>query len=222
MAVTYATAAEVASLIRSCDFTACTTPTLLQVEDIINRKEDIIDQRTGHAYGRTKTITNEYHCLPLVYTYGWGTPIFLGHRDIRVKLDMCACCAVTLQFCSTAGDKLELWQGSGGAQTFTDITDNSCYQIIGDRGEMFIRGTLFTILRDNRLRITYRYGSTSVPNDIKDATIKMTALDLINGSFRMDIIPMGADGAKIMDTSARWRDDIDRVVRNREEVFVLP
>ena len=81
---------------------------------------------------------------------------------------------------------------------------------------------MFTILRDNRIRVTYRYGSTDVPNDIRDACIKMVAIDLITGSFRMDIIPMGADGAKVFDATAKWREDIDRIVRNREEVFVLP
>jgi len=216
---TYTTACDVAALIRSCPFTACTIPTLAQVDELIERSEDVIDQRTGHTYGRTKVITNEYHCLPLVYTFGWGTPVYLKHRDVRVQLDMC--CDVTLKFCSAAGDKLETWK-AGVGNDFADITDNSDYEIIGERGELFIRGLLFTILRDNRIRVTYRYGSATVPNDIKDAVTKRTALDLINGSFRMDIIPMGADGAKIMDTSSRWREDVDKIVRNREEVFVLP
>jgi len=220
MAVTYTTAAEVASLIRTPCFTACTTPTLLQVEDIINRAEDVIDQRTGHTYGRTKVITREYHCLPMSYSYGWGTPIYLGHRDVRNKLDMC--CNVTEQFCACAGDKLELYGGQGAATTFNDITCDNSYQILGDRGEMYVKNLLFTILRENRIRVTYRYGSATVPNDIKDATAKRAAIDLINGSFRMDIIPMGADGAKMVDTTGRWREDIDKIVRNREEVFVLP
>ena len=223
MAVTYTTANDVAALIRSQAFTACTVPTLLQVEEIINRKEDVIDQRTGHTYGRVKTITREYHDLPLVYTYGWGTPVYLQHRDVQVALD--CCCEPTLGFNACCCDKLEFFNfgGSGTVNNFTDITCNTgCYEIIGERGELYLRGTLFTILRENRVRVTYRYGSTVVPPDIKDATTKSAALDLINGSFRMDVIPMGADGVKILDTSARWRDDIDKIVRNREEVFVLP
>lgn len=217
---TYATSCEVGALIRTT-FSCSTTPSTEQVETIINRQEDRLDQRTGHTYGRIKTVLREYHCLPLLYTYGWGTPIHLKHRDIRVKLDVC--CNPTLQFCVAAGDKLELWNGAGASNSFSDITATiNDYQMNGDRGELTVRGTLFTILRDNRLRITYRYGSSTVPNDIRDAVIKMTAIDLINGSFRMDVIPMGADGAKILDTSQRWRDDIDRIVRNREEVFVLP
>jgi len=221
MAVTYATAAEVASLIRSEAFTACTTPTVTQVEDIINRAEDVIDQRTGHTYGRTKQVVNEYHCLAHSYTFGWGTPIYLGHREIRTKLD--CCCDPTLQLCACAGDRLEQYSGQGtGGNDFIDNTCTTNYQVIPERGELYVRNLLFTILRTNRVRITYRYGSDSVPNDIKDATIKRAAIDLVTGSFRMDIIPMGADGAKVVDMSMRWREDVDKIVRNREEVFVLP
>lgn len=216
MVTTYALASEVAGLIRTDAFTACTTPTLKQVEDIINRSEDRIDQRTGHTYGREKVIAKEYHCLPLVYTFGWGTPVYLGHRDIQTSAAPCE-----LKFDACKGDKLELWNGFGCS--FSDITATSSdYEIIGERGELYTRNTLFTILRDNRIRVTYRYGSTDVPNDIRDACIKMVAIDLITGSFRMDIIPMGADGAKVFDATAKWREDIDRIIRNREEVFVLP
>ncbi len=221
MATTYATSCDVASLIRSDAFTCMTTPTKVQVDDIIERAEDVIDQRTGHTYGRTKTITNEYHDLSLLYTYGWGTPIYLQHREVQVKLD--CCCAPTQQLDSGSCDKLELYQqGSGGANNFSDITDGSGYQVIGERGEIYLRGQLFTILRDNRVRVTYRYGSATVPLDIADATIKRAAVDLLTGSFRMDIIPMGADGTKVVDAVGKWRDDIDKVVRNREEVFVIP
>jgi len=215
MVVTYTTADDVSGLIRTCSFTACTTPTLLQVEELINRSEDVIDQRTGHTYGRTKVITKEYHDLPLTYTYGWGTPIYLGHREIQTKASPCC-----LKFDACAGDKLELYT-VGTSNAFTDETCGS-YQIIGERGELFLRGALFTILRDNRVRVTYRYGSTTVPNDIKDATTKRVAVDLITGSFRMDIIPMGADGTKVIDAASKWRDDVDKIVRNREEVFVIP
>jgi len=221
MTTTYTTANDVAALIRSCSFTGCTTPTLAQVEEIINRTEDVIDQRTGHTYGRTKTITREYHDLSLLYTYGWGTPIYLQHREVKEKLDMC--CAPTQTFCASAGDKLELYQqGASGTNNFSDITDSGGYQVIGERGEIYLRGQLFTILRDNRVRVTYRYGSDTVPNDIKDAATKRAAVDLLTGSFRMDIIPMGADGTKVVDAVGKWRDDIDKIVRNREEVFVIP
>ena len=59
MVTTYATNEEVAALIRSDVFDGSTKPTDAQVDFIINRSEDRIDQRTGHTYGRTKTIERE-------------------------------------------------------------------------------------------------------------------------------------------------------------------
>lgn len=214
MPTTYSTAQDVGDLIRTT-FTACTTPTTAQVETIINRMEERIDQRTGHTYGRIKTVANCWQDLSLTYTFGWGTFISLKHREVRT--DPCNSTA----FCACAGDKLEIWNGA--SNSFTDIvatTQN--YEVLAERGEIYMRGFLYSILRKNRCRITYRYGSLTVPDDINDACIKMTALDLIQGSFRMDIIPMGADGAKITDTVGKWREDIDRIIRNREEVYVIP
>jgi len=214
MPTTYSTAADVGDLLR-ITFTACTTPTTLQVETIINRMEERIDQRTGHTYGRIKPVANCYQDLSLVYTYGWGTFVSVKHREIRT--DPCNSTAL----CGGAGDKIEIWNGASNA--FTDIVASTQnYEVLAERGEIYFRGFLYSILRKNRLRITYRYGSTAVPGDIDDACIKMTALDLIQGSFRMDVIPMGADGAKISDTVGKWREDIDRVIRNREEVYIIP
>jgi hypothetical protein len=63
--------------------TATTTPNKAQVEKIINRKEEELDRRIGHTFGRNKQIKREVHDLPLLYTYGWGTPLFLKHRNCR-------------------------------------------------------------------------------------------------------------------------------------------
>lgn len=214
MPTTYATVCDVGALIRTT-FTCSTVPTTAQIESIINRMEERIDQRTGHTYGRLKTVTNCWQDMHLTYTFGWGTFSSLKHREIAV------CATDGLHLCFTAGDRVEMW--NGGSNSFDDITQSTGqYEVLAERGELYFRGYIFSILRKNRARITYRYGSATVPLDISDACIKMTCLDLIQGSFRMDVIPMGADGAKVMDTVGKWREDIDRVVRNREEVYIIP
>ena len=80
MVTTYCTAGDVADFLR-IPITATTTPNKAQVEKIINRKEDELDRRMGHAW-RSKKITRELHDLPLLYTFGWGTPLFLAHRNL--------------------------------------------------------------------------------------------------------------------------------------------
>ena len=213
---TYTSHGCISAFLKIDPFTACTTPTCTQVESIISRMEDRIDQRTGHAW-RLKTVTNEYHDLPLLYSFGFGTMISLKHRAIQ-PLNMCS------------GDRLEIWNGASGCYTCRLGSGN--FEEISERGEVYIRGHLFSTMRKNRVRLTYRYGgepgdcvcSIPVPNDIEDAVIKLTAIDLITTSFRFDILPRGGSGTLSYDLDTavmRWREDIDRIIRNREEFIAV-
>ena len=210
MATTYCSVADVSDFLR-VPITANTTPNKAQVEKIINRKEDEFDRRTGHAW-RVKTITREVHSLPLIYTFGWGTPIFLKHRRI-------------LDFDASQGDKIEIWQGAS-ATWENIVTNGQWYDVEYERGSVHLRGFLFSILRKNRCRVTYRYGGeeysgdTTVPSDIKDAVIKMTAIDLLNSSFRMDELPTGGINSP-SEAKKYWQDDVEQCITNRKEVFVI-
>ncbi len=207
MVVTYCSVADVSDFLR-VPITSTTTPNKAQVEKIINRKEEELDRRIGHTFGRNKQISREVHDLPLLYTYGWGTPLFLQHRNCR---DLSA----------AEGDKIEVWEGSGS--TYTDIMGNSqWYDFEPVYGKLFLRGYIFTIIRKHRIRVTYRYGDATVPLDIGDACIKLTAIDLLNSSFRMDILPTGGDGASFEGSKSDWRADIENCVDNRREVFFIP
>ena len=77
-------------------------------------------------------------------------------------------------------------------------------------------------MRNNRIRITYRYGDATVPLDISDTCIKLVAIDLLNSSFRMDILPLGANGIDISSSKSDWRADIENCIDNRQEVFFIP
>ena len=209
MVTTYCTVEDVSDFLR-IPITA-TTPNKTQVEKIIIRKEDELDRRMGHAW-RSKKITRELHDLPLLYTFGWGTPIFLKHRRI-------------LDLNSSQGDKIEIWQGASA--TWENIVDNGqWFDIEYERGTLALRGFLFSILRKNRVRVTYRYGGeeysgdTVIPSDISDAIIKMTAIDLMNSSFRMDELPTGGINSP-SESKKYWQDDIEQCITNRKEVFVI-
>lgn len=205
MVVTYCTVEDVSDFLR-VPITSTTTPNKAQVEKIINRKEEEIDRRIGHTFGRTKTISKEVHDLPLLYTYGWGSPIFLHHRKIQ-DID------------ASLGDKVEVWDGG----EFKDHTaDIKTYNLETQYGKIFFRGYIYTIMRNNRIRITYRYGDATVPLDISDTCIKLVAIDLLNSSFRMDILPLGANGIDISSSKSDWRADIENCIDNRQEVFFIP
>ena len=212
MATTYCTAGDIADFLR-IPITATTTPNTAQVEKIIKRKEDELDRRMGHAW-RSKKKTRELHDLPLLYTFGWGTPLFLQHRNIY-------------EFDGDEGDKIEIW--SGAAANWEDILgNNTWYDANYERGTVHLRGFIFSILRKNRVRVTYRYGGenfagdTEIPGDIADCIIKMTAIELVNTSLRMDRLPMGGTGIDLQAVKTKWELDIEKCIDNRREVFIIP
>ena len=94
MATTYCSVEDVADYLR-IPITATTVTNTAQIEKIIRRKEDELDRRIGHAW-RSKKITGERHSLPLLYIFGWGTPLYLQHRHIY-------------DFDAALGDKIEVW-----------------------------------------------------------------------------------------------------------------
>lgn len=211
MATTYCSVADVSDFLRA-PITSTTTPNKTQVEKIINRKEDEFDRRTGHAW-RVKTVTKEVHDLPLLYTFGWGTPIFLKHRRI-------------LDLNGASGDKIEIWQGASA--TWENILSNETwYNMEYERGTLSLRGFIFSILRKHRVRVTYRYGGedysgdTTVPYDVQDAVIKMVATEILNTSFRMDELPSGGM-TNTSEAKRKWEEDIEKCIENRREIFVIP
>ena len=207
MATTYCSVADVADFLR-VSITATSTPNKKQVEKIINRKEEELDRRIGHTFGRNKTVSREIHDLPLLYTYGWGTPVYLKHRNCR-------------DFDTSVGDKIEVWQGADSS--YNDIIqDGQWYDFEPTLGRLFFRGYIFTILRKYRIRVTYRYGDATVPLDIEDSCVKLTAIDILNSSFRMDILPLGSNGADIEASKSDWRADIENCIDNRQEIFFIP
>ena len=212
MVTTYCSTGDIADFLR-IPITATTTPNKLQVEKLINRKEDELDRRMGHAW-RSKKITRELHDLPLLYTFGWGTPLFLAHRNLY-------------DFDAAEGDKIEIWQGA--SSIWENILGNSeWYDANYERGTVHLRGFIFSIIRKNRVRVTYRYGGesyggdTTIPGDIEDCVVKMTAIEIVNTSFRMDRLPMGGSGIDLQSVKAKWETDIEKCIDNRREVYIIP
>lgn len=207
MATVYCSVADVSDFLR-IPISATTSPTKTQVEKIINRKEEYLDRRIGHTFGRNKTISKEKHDLALLYTYGWGVPIYLQHRNCR-------------EFDYSAGDRIEIWEGA--SSTYRDISqDTEFYEFDETYGRLYLRGYLFSIMRKNRVRVTYRYGDDSVPDDVKDACIKLTCIELLNSSLRMDTLPMGGNAISPQQSMNTWKADVEEIIGERAEVFGIP
>lgn len=212
MATCYISTADVADFLR-ITITCATSPSVAQVEKLIKRAEGKIDRRTGHTFGRTKT-TQEIYSLPLLYTFGWGTFIPLKHREVTTVGVACT------DLCAGAGDKIEIWNGSNG-QWSDYVATGESYEVEPIKGELYLRGFIFSILRHNRVKIKYRYGSATVPDDISDACLKLTCIDLIRSSIKMDDLEFG--GAIKKEQAMRdWKEEIDDIIHDRAEVYVLP
>ena len=95
------------------------------------------------------------------------------------------------------------------------------YDIEYIKGEVYLRGFIFSILRQNRVRVTYRFGDTTVPEDIKDAIVKLTCIDLIRSSIKMDDLEFGG-AIKKEEAMSMWKEEVDNIIHDRAEVFVIP
>ena len=211
---TYCSVEDVADFLK-VPLDKTTLPSEDQVIKTILRQEDVFDRRTGHAW-RKRFRPNEIHSLAIIYHFGWGTPIPMEHRQIH-ELD------------TNLGDKVEVFDGAsvgqtGGKAQYTDITSNGdWYAVQEELGKFNMRGFIYTVMRKDRLRISYHYGDLSgVPEDIKDAIIKMVAVEILTTSFRMDVLPLGGNsGLELRDIIDMWKEDIDRTVLQHQEMKVI-
>lgn len=200
MAATYCAATDVGRLL-NFTFSGSTTPTTTQVEDYINASEDQIDKYTMHAF-RSVTVTKEYHNMPPPehrrYTDA-GTPVFLQHRKITVDAN---------GDLESGTDLVEVWDGSSWVDwvASSDFTQGrgGDFWVEPDKGIVWIRSPQYSP-RVSAIRVTYRYGESSVPNDIKEACALLSASRLLTSDDRGVFVVESGDGSKITNKEkAEW------------------
>jgi hypothetical protein len=206
--VVYCTASDVGSFINNT-FSSVTDPTTTEVESFIAENEDYIDNQTNHAW-RSKTITEETHHLEKpAYQLRDGIQVFLNHRKIRT-------------FSSASGDKLEVWNGS----TWEDFILNRAegrekdYWVDYQMGILFIKSYALFLPRNFGVRVTYRFGETSVPKDIKKACKLLTAVDLTEGDDRSILFPEGTSNIPLPDKARRWTEEAEKIISRYKEMVV--
>lgn len=212
MTVTYCTAAQVASLIQfnqTDGFTTTTKPTTSQVEEIINRMEDEIDHKTQMSFGRATTVTDEYYDIDYSnYEIGTGVPVYLTARNIRTLT-------------TASGDKLEVWDGSSWIDWLTTKTEgrDEDYWIDGEMGILYLK-TAVSLTKSSTLRLTYRYGLTSVPKDIENCCAMMVARELLMSDDRSMLLPEGTSNISLSQKMEYWTKRIEEIMSNRAEISI--
>ncbi|MCK5609021.1 hypothetical protein KAR91_44515 [Candidatus Pacearchaeota archaeon] len=219
MAVTYCTAAEVASLLRLIDgdetpsrltFDETTDPTLAEVEDWINDAEDQIDNACRHAF-REVQITNEYHDITLgQWRFGYEIQISARRSPLRTFV--------------SGTDKIEIWRGDVWEDLISDANytegRNNDYFIAYETGIIFVR-TIRPALRAHSIRLSYKHGEATVPRDIKRACILLTSLNILENDDYKIILPENTDKYAIESRISQYKKDIDKIL-GRHTVTVYP
>lgn len=205
--VTYCTAADVRRILASAGFTSTTNPSDDEVDEYITESEDEMDHQSHHAW-REATIEDEFYDIDRrqIYFWGSGLKIYLNRRKIR---------SLT---------KLEVWDGDSyddWVQTKTEGRNNDYYLDL-NQGILYIRKrrTAFT---ENAIRLTYKFGESKVPGDIKRACALSSAILILSSDDRETLLA-DTDDQSSMDYGSRiekWQDRYDRIMANRTEISMF-
>lgn len=209
MAATYVSAAQVASFLNIATPTGSTDPTLTEVEEMINENEDYIDMVTGHAW-RTVTVNNEIHSMEnYAFNISDGVSISLHHRKI-----------ITF---SSGTDKVEVWDGSQDLDYVANKVEgrNRDFWVDYTNGRVFIKTFPRNLPRFFGVKVTYRYGESSVPGDIQKACKLFTARDMIMGDDKSLLLPEGSQNVSYSDKVRIWEEEAERILMRRKEYVVL-
>lgn len=121
-------------------------------------------------------------------------------------------------------DKLEVWTGSSYSDWLDDKTEGRAndYWMDEEEGVLYLRYH-FPYFTKKAVRMTYRYGESTVPNDIKEAAAMMAAIKVLESDDRSAVMAETGDPTRIVyDNRIRnWQREIDRIIRNRTELRAI-
>ena len=216
----YCQPADVASQLRLKDtstgtrlaFTSSTDPTYAEVEAWIDEASNYIDRETNHAF-RFVTAVNEYHAYKGQYDGIWkDVRIPLNHRSVQT-------------FSHALGDKLELFDFTTYVDLLADDSyvegEDDDYYVDYTNGHIIFVGTK-PYVHPLAVRVTYRYGESSVPYDIREACTKLVAIRYLESELYTATVPNGPGLSPSKETIIeKWQADVDRILARRSEMPVM-
>lgn len=191
-------------------FDGSSIPTADDVDEFIFEAQDGIDAETNHAWRET-TVSNEYYDWPSppAYRRGAGIAIYMKHRKIR-------------DLSSVDGDKIEIWNGQEYVDWLSTKTEGrgADFWIDLNQGVLYIY-QWHTYYLERPIRLTYRYGETTVPRDIQKCCTKMVAIELVQSDDRSQILNETGDVGKVTQQSRvdQWQKDVDKILDRRREFW---
>lgn len=209
---TYCQVSDIADWLR-IDINANTDPNTSMVRRFILMNEDHIDRETGHTWQTDKLYRTDTFDVSDIYDYGRGMYIPLKHRNIK-------------DWDPTKGDKFEIWDGTRWVEQTINTPTDTFVNIEPTKGALHIRGYFYTIIRKSRFRLTYRYGGDkegeTVPRDIQQCCILLTAIDILSQDFKMSQLAYGGEGnVNKKDIMEKWKAKADKIIWNHSEIQVV-
>ncbi|KKM76972.1 hypothetical protein LCGC14_1374810 [marine sediment metagenome] len=191
------------------DFDTTTNPAKTTVDRWIDESADLIDQETMHAW-RTVKVTKEQHHLEIPhYQLRDGSEIKLLHRNIKTL---------------TAGtDLLEVWDGTQYLDYLANKTEgrNNDYWANEQSGFIFVKTYPAYLPRTFGVRVTYRFGDSTIPGDIKRACVMMTAIQFLQGEDRSVLLPEGTSNIPYQSKEDKWQKKVDGILDKRREIMLI-
>lgn len=153
-------------------------------------------------------MTSEFHDALYTFTdsYIYEVAVPLAHRSVTLL--------------TTTSDKIEVWDGSSWVDALATKTRGRDKDFWVDTTNGVIYFVSYRPLyADRGVCVTYHYGEATVPRDIKKAAILLTAIDLVENDIYKSILPSGVSQDTFLAKTERWRQDLDRILAYRREVF---
>ncbi len=192
------------------EFSSSTIPSLAEVNDMILAAEDMIDSKTGHAW-RERTVTDEIHD----YENALYTAPKEAERDCRgIKLSHRKIRSLT-----SGTDEINVWNGSSYTEYVADKTEgrNDDFWVDSQKGILYFKDSTPSRVVQS-VKVTYRYGDSSVPDDVRELTALMAARRIMMSHDHIKSIPQGDGAASIYrEKLIAWKEIIDQHLKNLQE-----
>ena len=224
MATHYCAHADISAFLQVDAFHATdTTPTISQVETFINMAEKRIDKLTNHVWHTSRasahgTVTEERARVQSVRSNVINSRgrIQLAHYPI---VDL-----------TNGTDKLYVWDGSEyveylanktGTNTVTSPT-NKDWWADTERGIIYLDNySLFNMVNSSPAGVdayvTYRYATAATPDDIKLATIYLTAATIAMNDD-LNLMPEGDDSMDNSTKSQKFEDMAIKILKDNKRL----
>ena len=152
-----------------------------------------IDSHCGQSW-RRRVVTEEWQDLPQEVFDGVWTRVKLDNRQVA-------------DLASGSGDALQVRAGSSWEDYLTTRTQGIAgdFYIQNEDGWLYLKRRT-SLVTEDAIKITYRTGFTTVPEDIQEACALLTAARLEETSIR-SIGPDGASSYAVENRARDWKKD---------------